>query len=267
MSRLYETEVVHRIERLDEKVKVTKAGILTYKSHDYPFFYLNINSNNPDAQNVFISAGIHGDEPAPVYAALDFAKNHAQKYANDFNFIIFPCLNPAGFDKGTHSNPNKINLNREFQETWPEKEIKLVKAILAHEARNYCFAIDMHEDEPTGKVDGFPISENPNGCYLFETSPEGASIGRKILDTLESKGHPVCTREKIYWDTPKHGLIWEKKVSDKGMKDQTTFLCYLEKYTDHAFNPETIAYGKIEPRKQAHIIVLETILNEYVNKK
>jgi len=264
MSQIYDREVVSRIERLDEKVKVTKAGILTYKSHDYPFFYLNINSNNPDAQNVFISAGMHaGDEPAPVYAALDFAKNHAQKYTNDFNFIIFPCINAAGFDKGTHNNPNGINLNREFQKTWPEKEVKLVKMALAYESKRYCFAVDMHEDDPTGKVEDFPMSENPDGFHLFETSSEEARIGHKIISTLKSKGFPICTQEKVYWDKNDNGLIWEEKVSDKGHEDQLTFFCYLENYSNHNFNPETIAAGPIEPRVQAHKIVLETILDNF----
>jgi len=261
MKHLYETEVVSRIERLDGKAGVRKAGTLNYGHHDYPLFYLIANRTNPSAQNVFISAGIHGDEPAGVYAALEFAEKHAQAYNGNFSFVIFPCLNPWGFDKGEHRNPNQFNLNREFQKKWPEKEVRLLKAAL--EARKYCFSVDMHEDDPRQRIDDFKISENPNGFHLFEACPQEAILGRKIISALKSRGFPICNREMIYWDKNDNGLIWEPKVTDKGHDETKTLMWHLEKYSSHTFNPETMSSWELDKRVQAHQIVLETILDEF----
>jgi hypothetical protein len=263
MNRLYESEIVSRIERLDGKAEVRKIGILNYDHRDYPLFYLITHNTNPSSPNVFISAGIHGDEPAGVYAALDFVKNHAQEYAKEFNFIVFPCLNPWGFEKGRHENLNKFNLNREFRKASPEKEIRLLKIALEHEAKQFCFAIDMHEDEPRQQIKHYPISQNPNGFYLFETCPQEESLGRKIINTLESSSFPICNRDKIYHDKNDNGLVWEPKVTDKGEDDQTTLMCYLEDYSGHVFNPETISSWEFDKRVQSHKIVLETILDEF----
>ena len=56
---------------------------------------------------VFISAGIHGDEPAGVHAAVQFLNHGLPEYADRFNFVVMPCLNPDGFDTQTHNSFNK----------------------------------------------------------------------------------------------------------------------------------------------------------------
>jgi hypothetical protein len=210
MSGLYETEVVSRIKNLDGKAQVRQAGTLRYNHKNYPLYYLFIPSTNPESPAVFISAGIHGDEPAGVYAALGFSENRIQGYINEFSFVIFPCINPGGFEKGTHNNPNDFNLNREFKKKKPQKEISILKQALAGEDRHYCVAIDMHEDDPRVKLDGFPKSENPNGFYMYEACPKKARIGRKIIRTIKSKGFPINSREKVYQDKNDNGLIWKE---------------------------------------------------------
>jgi protein MpaA len=263
VKRNYQTEVVSRIKGLDGKAELREAGSINHLLKEYPMYYLVSQSPNPASRNILISAGIHGDEPAGVYSALDFAENRMHDYAESFSFVIVPCINPAGFEKGTRVKPNGIDLNREFKKAKPEQEVRLFKDILKQEGRKYCVAIDMHEDDPRGKVDGFPKRTNPNGFYLYEVCPEKASIGPKIINILKSQGFPICSRKKVYWDENDHGVIWEEWGNEKRYEELTTLMAYLRKYAAHALNPETIPTWKLEKRVQAHKIVLETILDNF----
>lgn len=263
MKRNYQTEVVARLKSLERRVELIEAGSVNHFLREYPMYYLVAQSPNPASRNVLISAGIHGDEPAGVYAALDFAESRMHDYSEYFSFVIFPCVNPGGFEKGIHNNPNGFNLNREFRKKKPQKEISILKKALKSEGRHYCVAIDMHEDDPREKLDGFPKRRNPNGFYLYEVCPKKTSIGPRIISVLESKGFPICSREKVYWDKNKHGLIWEKWGAEKRHEELTTLLAYLRGYASHALNPETLPTWSLKKRKQAQLIVLETVLDMY----
>lgn len=65
------------------------------------------------SKQVYLSSGIHGDEPAGPQALLDLLREHA--LPAEFNYTIFPVLNPAGLEAGTRESPAGIDLNRDYQ--------------------------------------------------------------------------------------------------------------------------------------------------------
>lgn len=61
---------------------------------------------------IYLSAGIHGDEPAGPLAALELVKMAA--FPEDCHCIICPALNPGGLALGTRTNRLGADLNRDF---------------------------------------------------------------------------------------------------------------------------------------------------------
>lgn len=78
-------------------------------------FLLRLGERAPEKLSVIISAGIHGDEPAGVEAALQFAELTADNplLLEHFSFDIFPCDNPYGWERNTRENSQGLLRSRD----------------------------------------------------------------------------------------------------------------------------------------------------------
>ena len=61
---------------------------------------------------VYVSSGIHGDEPAGPLAMLEWMRSGG--FGGDFHWRLAPVLNPAGVTKGTRGNAAGLDLNRDY---------------------------------------------------------------------------------------------------------------------------------------------------------
>ncbi len=61
---------------------------------------------------IYLSAGIHGDEPAPPLALLEML--HAGVFDSRANWFICPALNPEGLHRVTREDAQKRDLNRDY---------------------------------------------------------------------------------------------------------------------------------------------------------
>src|SRR5690625_2477570 len=72
------------------------------------------------ASSIYVSAGIHGDEPAGPLAVLELLRTGLP---HDLSWTICPVLNPTGLEKGTRENFAGVDLNRDYlPPTQPETE-------------------------------------------------------------------------------------------------------------------------------------------------
>ena len=114
---------------------------------------------------IYISAGVHGDECAPVWALLHWAEDHIE-FLKSHPFLIFPCLNPEGFIGNTRTDGGGIDLNRGFQDA----SIPVIgewRRVVG--GKRFLRCLNLHEDY------------DAKGTYLYEISRvEG--VGRQILD-------------------------------------------------------------------------------------
>lgn len=104
---------------------------------------------------VYLSAGIHGDEPAPPLALLESLEAGAFDARADW--LICPLLNPAGFLRASRENADSVDLNRDYRHL-VSAEIRAHVAWLQRQP-NFDLALCLHEDwEATG-------------FYLYELNP------------------------------------------------------------------------------------------------
>ena len=61
---------------------------------------------------IYLSSGIHGDEPAGPQALLGLLREGF--FDDDYRWLICPVLNPTGLAKGTRENAGGIDLNRDY---------------------------------------------------------------------------------------------------------------------------------------------------------
>jgi len=169
-----------------------------FESNDLKLFALTRSAlsspstrNTQHATRVYISTGIHGDEPAGPTAALRLLQEN--QWPDNVNLWFCPCLNPAGFAANTRENARGIDLNREYLNPIAE-EIKAHIAWLERQP-NFDLCLVLHEDWES------------HGFYLYEQNPDGrTSLAEPMIEAI-SKVCPIDPNELIEDRSAKNGII------------------------------------------------------------
>lgn len=143
---------------------------------------------------IYLSAGIHGDEPAGPLALLELLQGGF--FQPDFHGALCPVLNPAGLVAGTRENGEGMDLNRDY---WLRKTAEVVAHTRWLDA---CaapdLAVSLHEDWET------------TGFYFYEINlaADDPPRARRILEAVrpwfppepgpEIDGHEVREAGWIY---------------------------------------------------------------------
>lgn len=69
-------------------------------------------SGSGEGERIYLSAGIHGDEPAGPLAALELLK--AGAFEDGRRWTLCPAVNPTGLAAGTRDNASGRDLNRDY---------------------------------------------------------------------------------------------------------------------------------------------------------
>lgn len=129
--------------------------------------------NQQPAARLYISAGIHGDEPAAPLAALKLLQENI--WPDDAEIFLLPCLNPVGYTRNTRENDDGVDLNRDYR----HPKCASTQAHIAWLKRQPKFDLYLclHEDWEA------------NGFYLYEQNPDGKpSLAEKMIKAVK----PVC---------------------------------------------------------------------------
>ena len=221
---------------------IEKPGLTLHpigEVHGYTLYQIRIRTDAP--QNVLITTGIHGDEPAGPEAVLQFLEqDHGSQ---NFNFTIFPCLNPWGYVHNRRKNKDNKDINRSFGED-PVTEAKLVKTLL--KGQRFDVYLDLHEDY------------DATGFYLYEGKHDKQWIGSHIIKNVQKIG-PIDT-ETDENDIPlgKGHLMADPAWGTRGIVSYTH-----THHADHVFIFETPTGHAIETRVAMHLTALDTVLKHY----
>lgn len=101
---------------------------------------------------VYISAGIHGDEPAGPMAVLELLRAHA--WPDTIDFWVCPCLNPSGFPLNTRESAAGLDLNRQYHQ--PEAQEILAHTAWLSRLPRFNVTLCLHED---WEAQGFYVYE------------------------------------------------------------------------------------------------------------
>lgn len=106
--------------------------------------------------NVYISAGVHGDEPAGPLAVLKLFRDN--EWPEQVSLWVLPCLNPRGFDLNRRENEDGVDLNRDYRD--PKSALVRAHQQWLKRQPGFDFALCLHEDWEA------------HGFYLYELNPD-----------------------------------------------------------------------------------------------
>lgn len=271
MSKSYIKEVVTELKKIEELgifqehgYKIESFGCAHGKDKSLPLCCIRPIVFDDNKKNILISAGVHGDEPAGVYAALKFIKYWLGPYKEDYQFVIFPCMNPFGFEANTLETESGHNLNRQFGIESSIPEARTVESYLRYLKKEYVMTFDLHEIEPSYEGEGFTPADNPTDCYLYETITDNSpKLGSKMIESLP-KHLDYCHWPEIYEDISVDGVVsYPEGLQNAVYSQQTNFDGYLNgRYTSHSFTNETPVGWPMPDRIVAHMVFLVTALGE-----
>ena len=183
---------IHAITRQIEEVAVAKGWepdpIVVSPAQQLAAFRRS--SASPRAR-VYISSGIHGDEPAGPLAVLKLFQE--TQWPQSISGWIIPCLNPAGYIRNCRENEDGIDLNRDYR----SPKTALVRAHLAWLERQPRFDVSLllHEDWES------------NGFYLYELNPSQAPSLSQAMVAKVSEVCPIDTSPVIEGRAAQQGII------------------------------------------------------------
>ena len=118
---------------------------------------------------VYISTGIHGDEPGGPLAALQLVEDDA--WPSDSSIWLCPCLNPTGFPLNRRENFQGIDLNRDYRHL-QTAEVRAHTEWLQKQPR-FDLSVCLHEDWEA------------NGFYVYELNlTNRPSLAEKIIESV-----------------------------------------------------------------------------------
>ncbi len=193
---------------------------------------------------LYISAGIHGDEPASCEALITWAESHVGDL-RDLPVILFPCLNPWGLMQNVRLDENGIDLNRTFN-NGGSVVIEGLKQVIG--PYQFELALCLHEDY------------DAEGFYLYEVQRGKPYWGEALLE-LASRVIPIDPRPKIDGRVARAGLI--RRRIDPALFERIGHpeAIYLHQHhAVHALTLETPSEFALERRVAAHVLVIEECL-------
>lgn len=199
-------------------------------------------SSPGDGEPAYLSAGIHGDEPAGPLAVLELLRAGFFDYGPAWTFC--PALNPTGLVLGTRDTENGVDLNRDYLRRRTE-EVRAHAAWLEARPLPQRF-LSLHEDWES------------SGFYFYEINLglDCPARAASILDAVRPwfppepeqriDDHLVRTPGWIYHcadaDFPKH---WPEAI----------FLAKLG--CPLSFTFETPSSGSLDARVAAHVAAVQ----------
>jgi len=234
----------HDYPRLIERWRAVarRAGLAMRRLAATPEFklYCVRSKRLPADGAIYISAGIHGDEPAGTEALIAWAEANTRMLRRR-PFFLVPCINPWGLTNNSRMDSRGRDLNRVFQNDTVE-EIAALKRAMGR--RRFSLGLTLHED-----YDGL-------GIYIYEVQGAHPYWGEALLEA--ARPHlPADTRSLIEGRECVGGLVrrsLEMKLFEQIGLPEAVHL-HL-RGCPRVFTIETPSEYGLDRRVRAHIAVI-----------
>jgi hypothetical protein len=147
--------------------------------------------NAQRSTRIYLSAGIHGDEPAGPLAALCLLQEN--QWPANVELWFCPCLNPIGFVLNRRDNDKGKDLNRDYRHL----ETAETRAHIAWLERQPQFdlCLCLHEDWES------------HGFYVYELNPENRPSLAEAIIARVAETCPIDRSEIIEGRPAQNGII------------------------------------------------------------
>lgn len=146
--------------------------------------------SNPQ-RRIYLSAGIHGDEPAGPLAVLELLEQDS--WPPEIEVWLIPCLNPSGFAANTRANAVGCDLNRDYRR--PNSAEVRAHIEFLETLPDFDLTICLHEDWEA------------KGFYLYELDATGSVAAAAAIIEAVTAVCPIDPSTTIDGRRAKDGII------------------------------------------------------------
>jgi Succinylglutamate desuccinylase / Aspartoacylase family len=140
---------------------------------------------------VYISSGIHGDEPAGPLAVRQLLQENA--WPEKLDLWLCPCLNPMGFTLNRRENSEGLDLNRQYLEPTADEIVAHIEWLKRQPSFDLCLCL--HEDWES------------RGFYVYELNPDDRpSLAEPMVERI-AEVCPIDRSEVIEGRPARGGII------------------------------------------------------------
>lgn len=208
----------------------------------------------PDAPEVYLSAGVHGNEPAGPLAVLELLQR--RQLPPTLNYTLFPLVNPQGLATGTRENAAGIDLNRDYGHK--PRSIETRAQLNWIGTRQFDLVICLHEDDDG---QGFyiyahqRISSTLDYCQLAldAARPLTGIDGRTEIDGMPARNGRMQPPDSI--------------IEDFGDNLPEALRLHLHHGASFTFTTETPSRHPLANRIRAQCEVVRTLLETFAAER
>ncbi len=198
----------------------------------------------PQEGSIYISAGIHGDEPAGTEALITWAEENTRLLRRR-PFFLVPCINPWGLVNNSRIDSRKQDLNRSFH----SDEVTEIAALRrAMGRRRFSLGLTLHEDY------------DALGIYIYEIQGAVPYWGEALLES--ARPHvPADSRGMIEGRESVRGVV--RRPLDMSLFKQIGLpeAVYLHLLgCPRVFTVETPSEYGLDRRVRAQVAIIEECL-------
>ena len=201
--------------------------------------------------SVYLSTGIHGDEPGGPVALAEMLE--ADAWPIDASLYLCPCLNPTGFPGNTRENLSGIDLNRDYRH-FKSPEVAAHKAWI-DSLTEIDLAICLHEDWEA------------KGFYLYELNPDKQFAASQAMLAAVEAVCPIDNSELIDGRPAEDGLLRPIASPDARPLWPEAFYILQNNKTRLSYTLEAPSDFPISTRTLALRTAVETALNAHLAKR
>ena len=210
----------------------------------YPLMVIESAFHVPGNPSLYLSTGIHGDEPAPVEALIRWAEENKGRL-EAWNLTIFPCLNPWGLERNIRFDAEGRDLNRYYNS---RKLPRITSQLAVIKGRRFDVAACLHEDYDS------------RGFYIYEIAAVRPHLGEEICREL-SRFMAADSRSQIDGHSSRGGLIRRRIHPDMMSGHPEAFRLHFH-HAARTFTLETPSESCLADRVRCHKGFLDAVFRK-----
>lgn len=194
-------------------------------------------------RRIYISTGIHGDEPAGPLAVRELMRRDS--WPPEVGLWLCPCLNPTGFPLNRRENAQGIDLNRQYLN--PEAPETRAHVEWLQHAPEFDVTLCLHEDWES------------HGFYLYELNPDNRPSHAEEMIRRVAEVCPIDESAEIE-ERPAKGGIVRPSVDPLSRPQWPEAFWLLRNKTRHSYTLEAPSDFPLETRVAALVAAVKTVL-------
>jgi len=228
-------QVLERARRLAESIEHARWEVLVAEKDGMPEVGAIVLSGHANRPAFYLSAGVHGDEPAGVLGALSWAESALAGWQMG-DVVYLPLVNPWGLEHNVRNDASDQDLNRLFG----DHDHPLIKAWRRMmDGRQFAASVSLHEDY------------DACGCYCYEIFCDGAlRLARGALDAAADV-IPLESCDEIEGVRAENGLLARAGLPDLADGVPEAFPLFSD-YATTSLTFETPSEYSLYDRARAH---------------